>query len=165
VLLIRAREGEAEEDVTAPEPTVERVLVSLDGSPLAEQVLPYACELAGLLGASVVLFTAVTPAMMAAGSFGVHPASSADHVLKGAHEYLQRAAGTLCCGLQANLEVAVGGADPAHSILEAIDRMQAGIVAMATHGRGGLSRLVAGSVAEKVVRGTHTPVLLVRPTH
>jgi nucleotide-binding universal stress UspA family protein len=165
VLLVRAREEDAEEDVTAPEPRVERILVSLDGSPLAEQVLPYACELGTLLGASVVLFTAVTAGMMAAGTFGLHAAAAAEEVLKGAHDYLERAAGTLCCGLQASIEVAIAGGDPAHSILEAVDRLGVGIVALATHGRGGLSRLVAGSVAEKVVRGTHIPVLLVRPTH
>ncbi len=163
VLLVRAWEGEAEEEVVVPEPSVERVLVALDGSKLAEQVLPYACELASLLDARVVLYTAVTPGMMAAGAFGVHPASSAEAVLQGANDYLQQAAAKLCCGLSATIEVGVAAADTAHSILEAVERAQAGIVALATHGRGGLSRLVAGSVAEKVVRGTHVPVLLVRP--
>ena len=165
VLLVRAQEAAAEEDVTAPEPRVERILVTLDGSPLAEQVLPYACELASLLGASVVLFTAVTPGMVAEGAFGVRPAAGPQEALKGANDYLERAASALCCGLDAAIEVAVAAGDRAHTILEAVDRSQAGIVALATHGRGGLSRLVAGNTAEKVVRGTHVPVLLVRPTH
>lgn len=159
VLLIRAHEGEA----IAPEPAVDRVLVSLDGSELAEQVLPHACELAALLGASVELFTAVTPALMAGGAFGLRPASSSEAVLAAAAEYLERAARSLGCGLNASISV-VAASDPAVAIMDAVERSNAGLIALATHGRGGLSRLVAGSVAEKVVRGTHVPVLLVRPT-
>lgn len=164
VLLVRAQEEDAEEDLTFPEPTVRRVLVTLDGSSLAEQVLPYACELGAVLGAPVVLFTAVTAPMMAKGAFGVRPAAPAEEVQQGAREYLEQAAAKLCCGMEATIDVALAESDAAHCIMEAVDRAGAGVVALATHGRGGLSRLVAGSVAEQVVQATHVPVLLVRPT-
>jgi nucleotide-binding universal stress UspA family protein len=53
---------------------------------------------------------------------------------------------------------------PAEAILEAADRERVDLIAMTTHGEGGLRRLLLGSVAYKVVRGSHVPVLVLRPT-
>lgn len=161
VLLIHAREGGAAEDL-ACEPSVERVLVMLDGSPLAEQVLPYACELASVLPAQIELITVVTPAMVAGHAFGGN-GSGAGAVIDAAQEYLRKVAGRLCEKGQSVQVQATAAADPAAAILQTADQRGAGLLALATHGRGGISRLVAGSVAEKVVHGTHVPVLLVRP--
>jgi nucleotide-binding universal stress UspA family protein len=52
---------------------------------------------------------------------------------------------------------------PAVAILEAARCCADGVVALATHGRTGLPRLVLGSVADKVVRGSADPVLVYRP--
>jgi nucleotide-binding universal stress UspA family protein len=53
--------------------------------------------------------------------------------------------------------------DPAQRIIQYVSNEGIGLVAMATHGRSGLSRLVLGSVAERVLRGATAPVLLLRP--
>lgn len=162
VLLIHAHEGGAAEDL-ALEPTVERIMVTLDGSPLAEQVLPYACELASVLLAQIELVTVVTPAMVAGHAFGGNGSAGAGAVMDAAQEYLRNVAGRLCQKGQSVQIQAAAASDPAAAVLEMADQRGAGLLALATHGRGGISRLVAGSVAEKVVHGTHVPVLLVRP--
>ena len=64
-------------------------------------------------------------------------------------------------GYAVKLDVQFG--DPAQRIVQYVGAEQIGLVAMATHGRSGLSRLVLGSVAERVLRGASVPVLLVRP--
>jgi nucleotide-binding universal stress UspA family protein len=52
---------------------------------------------------------------------------------------------------------------PAAAIVEAAPRLGADVIVMATHGRGGLTRLIAGSTASEVLRRTRLPVLLHRP--
>ena len=160
VLVVHAVEGEP-----APleaEPVIERVLVALDGSSLAEQVIPHAADLARLLGAKVELFSLVTPAMVAGGTFGVSPGATAGETIAGAQSYLGKIAATL--GPELVVETyATAGQDPAAGICAAAALRGAGLLALATHGRSGLSRLVAGSVAERVVHNTFLPVLLLRP--
>lgn len=160
VILIHAHEGEHETQVWQQAP-IERILVSLDGSPVSEQVLGAAIDLARLLGSAVELFTVVTPAMAVAGAFGRPGGAGAGAAMQAAQEYLAALAARIG-GIETEPQVAAG-TDAATAILEAADLRGAGLIAMATHGRGGVSRLVTGSVAEKVVRGTRRPVLLVRP--
>ncbi len=64
-------------------------------------------------------------------------------------------------GFGVKVEVQFG--DPAQRIIQYVNDEGVGLVAMATHGRSGLSRLVLGSVAERVLRGASVPVLLLRP--
>ncbi|MBI4545817.1 MAG: universal stress protein, partial [Gemmatimonadetes bacterium] len=54
-------------------------------------------------------------------------------------------------------------ASPAAGILDFAERNAVDLIAMATHGRGGVSRIMLGSVADKVLRGARAPVLLYRP--
>ncbi len=160
VLLIHAVEGERA--TREAEPLVERILVALDGSSLAEQVLPHAADLARLLGAKVELLSVVTPAMVAGGTFGLQPGAAPGDTIAGAQAYLRRIAATLGAGLAVETH-ATTGADPAAGICAAAAMRDAGLIALATHGRSGLNRLVAGSVAERVVHNTFLPVLLLRP--
>jgi nucleotide-binding universal stress UspA family protein len=67
------------------------------------------------------------------------------------------------CDGGANTRVAVAFGRPAEQIIEFAERQQIDLIALSTHGRSGLSRWVFGSVAEKLLRGTHLPILLVRP--
>ena len=53
---------------------------------------------------------------------------------------------------------------PAAGVLEHVAASGVDLVAMATHGRQGLARAALGSIADKVIRGSHTPVLIVHPT-
>ncbi len=64
-------------------------------------------------------------------------------------------------GYTVKIEIQFG--DPAQRIIQVVHEQQIGLVAMATHGRSGFSRLVLGSVAERVLRGAAAPVLLLRP--
>jgi len=160
VLLIHAVEGETA--ALEAEPLIDRMLVTLDGSSLAEQVLLPAADLARLLGARVELFSVVTPAMVAGGAFGLQPGAGPGETIEGAQAYLRRVAAALGPGL--NVEThATAAAEPAAAICAAAGIRGAGLIALATHGRSGLNRLVAGSVAERVVHNTFLPVLLLRP--
>jgi len=67
------------------------------------------------------------------------------------------------CDGGAFTRVAVGFGRPAEQIVEFAEQQRMDLIVMSTHGRSGLSRWVFGSVAEKVLRGTHLPILLVRP--
>jgi nucleotide-binding universal stress UspA family protein len=147
VLLVRPREPAPSLDA---EPDVRRVVIPLDGSRLAEQVLGQAAELGRLLEVPCTLLRVVEPTDAADGS----PHAEA-------RSYLAAVAGRLRQqGLAVQVSVAAGH-NAAEVILE-----QAGeydLVALATHGRGGLSRLVLGSVAERVIRAARSPVLVYRP--
>ena len=65
-------------------------------------------------------------------------------------------------GLRVTTSVAVDR-QPGHGILIETDAVGSDMIAMATHGRGGFRRAILGSTTDKVIRGTHTPVLLYRP--
>jgi nucleotide-binding universal stress UspA family protein len=129
---------------------VEEVLVPLDGSGLAEQALGPALDLAHLLEARCTLLRVVE-------SSGNPPEAAREE----AEAYLERAAGRLRGpGLSARPRVIVAP-DAAEAIVG--QARDSGLIALATHGRGGVGRMLLGSVADKVVRGTSTPVLVYRP--
>jgi nucleotide-binding universal stress UspA family protein len=142
-----------------------RILVPLDGSPVAEQALPAAQQLAAALDATLFL-TAVVPIRddRAAAKVGVAtpPLGPAQHAAR-EHlaEYLKRvAAGLTARGLRVETRVLYG--HPAEAILRDSEYADADLIVMATHGRSGWQQLWLGSVALKVVQGTRRPVLLVR---
>jgi nucleotide-binding universal stress UspA family protein len=77
-------------------------------------------------------------------------------------DYLRGVGARLLQG--ANFSVTVGSsADTADEIVRLADELGADLIAMGTHGRSGVSRLVLGSVAERTVRSAHVPVLVVGP--
>ena len=155
----------------------ERILVPLDGSDLAERALPYAAEIAKLAGSEIVLLQAVTPF---AATLGQATASDAAEVapiftesamaiareqhagmVAAARDYLASHASELAkAGVKARTEVLEGA--PAQTILQYAQANGVGLIAMCTHGRGGLGRLVFGSVADALLRNSGLPVLLVR---
>jgi nucleotide-binding universal stress UspA family protein len=80
-----------------------------------------------------------------------------------ARQYLERAAGPLRArGLPVQTEVVINRPAPL-AILDVARARAVDLIALETHGRGGLARLVLGSVADKVLRGASTPVLVYRP--
>ncbi|MBI3978090.1 MAG: universal stress protein [Chloroflexi bacterium] len=144
----------------------QRIIVPLDGSPIAESTLPLAAGIARRLGARLVLIQAVTPAWWLA----AEPAPTAiaigpdvvDALLAGAGEYLEPVAERLRrSDLSVETEAVLGSA--ASVIAERAAAEPGTLVVMATHGRSGLSRAVLGSVALAVVGAGICPVLLVRP--
>lgn len=133
------------------------VLVALDGSSLGEAVLPQAVELARD-GAKLVLLRAAD-----AHSLIGDPIVAQVDVIQEAELYLRGVAERLRRQGIANVETSVWYGRAAESIVEAARVRGCDLVLMSTHGRSGLGRLVLGSVAETVLRGTTTPMLLIRP--
>ncbi len=134
-----------------------RILVPLDGSPVAEAVLPQVIELAALRQAEVVLLRVA----LAHTFLGADPVEAQVRVVEEAQAYLGTIETNLAAqGLAVRSVVRYG-----HAADEILDHARAGgvdMIAMSTHGRGGIRRWVLGSVAETVVRHSPVPVLLVR---
>jgi nucleotide-binding universal stress UspA family protein len=128
------------------------ILVPLDGSPLAEQALPYTERLAQASGACLVLVRASRPPV------GADDSDS----LSDADDYLKRVTGALRArGLPVERSHRLGLA--AHEILAEAAESQADLIVMGTHGRSGPGRVLYGSVADEVLRHAEVPVLLVPP--
>lgn len=167
MLLIKSQSGRAEADGI-----LERLVIPTDGSELAEQVIPYAADLAASLELGVDLVMA-TPSQQEFAAISMAPMesphASADYYA-GLTELVDADARQYLEGIRHRLaESGLGDVEIHHihnSAPEAIiDVANAGphrLVAMTTHGRSGVSRLVLGSVAERVVRQSGDPVLLIR---
>jgi nucleotide-binding universal stress UspA family protein len=143
------------------------VLIPLDGSAMGEGILDAALEIGMAQGARFTLLRVVLPVPFAPTRALGGPTFSAEgmeRARQNADEYLQRVAGQLReRGATVSAETLVHTA-PALGILDYAATAAVDLIAMATHGRGGWSRVALGSVADKVMRGTMMPVLLYRPT-
>ena len=140
-----------------------RILVPLDGSPLAEQVLPLAKMFAARFKATVVLFQSVVPIheTLRAESEIFQADEQTELVRRRTCEYLESIQHDFAAaGITAEREVRVGA--PAPSILDFVEQAEIDLIAMTTHGRTGVLRWVYGSVADKVLHGARVPLLLVR---
>lgn len=138
-----------------------RILVPLDGSANAEQILSHAQTLGHLGGAQLILLRLTdSEGSVAAADVDVHALVQKEQ--REAVSYL----GSLAERLRnEGLDVATDhpeGKPPAHVIIEAARRHGADLITMTTHGRSGLRHLLVGSVAEGVLREAPCPVLLVR---
>lgn len=130
-----------------------RILVPLDGSPLAEAILAHALELARGCGAQLVLLR-VACAPIVPGSERVDAQMAA---IQRAEDYVETMAKALQDqGVKVDAKVRYG--DPVDEILDRVTRGHIDLVALATHGRTGLTRLVLGGVAQRVLRSTSVPV-------
>ena len=159
VLLVRATtEGAAAPALAAP-----RILVPLDGSFFAEAALPAAIELARALQAPLALLRVVLPGAARPAGRGAIAADVAEPLESNAAHaaaYLTAQAEALRReGLTVETVQRVGS--PAETILDVAG--PSSLIVMSTHGRSGLQRLLAGSVALSVVRHSAAPILLVRP--
>ena len=149
----------------------ERILIPLDGSKVAEVALPYIEELVSKvtpgLEVEVTLFQVVSPLTQqtVAGVEGAplhYAATKMEETKKKAMDYLDKAGeGLRSKGAIVKCKVGVGE-DAAEEIIKAADEIDAGFIAMSTHGRSGLSRWAFGSVTDRVLRGGNRPVIMVR---
>lgn len=136
------------------------ILVPLDGSLLAEQALAFA-EMFALAGEQPLLLVC---ASYVAGLPGMDVSEEQVRQIAEAEAYLHKVArGAKKRGLTVETAAPYGLAGPA--IIDEARVRGANLIVMATHGRGGLGRLIYGSVAEAVVRDAPVPVLLVRAWH
>lgn len=153
------------------------ILVPLDGSALAEQVLPYVRLFAPLLNANVRLMRVietverdievsdVLSSIYSTGETPERARARQEEALRrlretvesylSSHVMLLRSA-----GINASAEVYIGS--PAEMIIDTAETLSPALIAMATHGYSGLKRWTLGSTTDKVVHATNTPVLIVR---
>lgn len=150
------------------------ILVPLDGSERAEAVLEHVVALAGKFEAEVTLLQAITPLdwlrrdLLRGDLSALHydlvtdvasrqveaQRSAAEHYLK------QQVQALRSQGISVDFTIVEG--EPATMILDHAREHDVDLIAIATHGRGGLGRLVYGSVAEDVLRSAPCPIFLVR---
>lgn len=139
-----------------------RILIPLDGSKTAEQVLPYARTLANKLKVPLELMGVIDIAEFAA-HISAEKARYLERIIeqgeRSSLEYLKGVAKKFP-GLTVNCTVEKGTA--AENIIDKAAADKGTLITMATHGRSGINRFVLGSVAEKVLRATNNPLLLVR---
>jgi nucleotide-binding universal stress UspA family protein len=166
VLLIRPQEEKA--DFTR-EYNFAHILVSLDGSELAEQVLAPAIALGRLMQSEVTLVRVVEPVMLV----GYDPVGAAldaidqerlERQKAEAQTYLLRVAGRFREQVPSVKTRVVISHHPAKGILDEARAQVCSLIALSTHGRRGVGRLFLGSVADKVLRAAPTPVLIYHPT-
>jgi nucleotide-binding universal stress UspA family protein len=162
LLVVRANEQET----ALIEAKLENVIVPLDESPLAEQVLPHAVYLARTMGLRVILLRATPDAgdyyrymEYAPGNFE----DFAQFIDGQAMDYLKREAQKLRSEGLTLVEERLRHGHPAAAIADLAQETPHSLVAMTTHGRSGVGRWLLGSVADRVVRHCAGPVLMVRP--
>jgi nucleotide-binding universal stress UspA family protein len=141
-----------------------RVLVPVDGSPLAAAILPFIAQIAGPLDAEVMLARVVPsiPPQVVEGSRHIVIDDMVDQLAE-AKGYLEDLA-AVCAAQGVRVHVQVRSGDPVLEILAAAREAGADLIAMTTHGRTGLGRLLFGSVAGAVLRRAGVPVFLMRLT-
>lgn len=157
VLLVRPQEKSVSVAGTF---ALRHILIPLDGSEVAEQILESATELGELFAAEYTLLRVVEPFM-----------SPLEFANQGLVELLERRNLAYLEGIAAKLQDrslrvksrVVLNRPAAAAILDEARAQNVDLIALETHGRGGLSRAILGSVADKVIRGAQIPVLVQRP--
>lgn len=143
------------------------ILVPLDGSHLAEAALPPTLELASKFNSKISLVWVIQPPhlIMTAANGSVYAqllTEMRNQSDQDAHNYLRGHQGSLRQqGYVVHTQV-TEGENVADALLEVASSLDVDTIVMSTHGRGGLSRWVFGSVADKVLRYANVPVLLIR---
>lgn len=176
ILVIKPQEIEVQPSMKPN--TFEKILVCLDGSSLAEQILPYAQAQANHFNSKLILLQVATvPTMVLAGAGSATTPGGAAPVSgqiitdqfkiaeEEAGKYLQKVAPTLSID-KANLEIVVmqgAGIPTSNAIVDYADKQGIDLVCLATHGRSGLGRAVFGSVADQVLRELGLPILVIKP--
>lgn len=135
-----------------------QLLVPLDGSKTAENVLPYARFLAAKLKLPIKLLSVVEIPGSLAAEKTLYLDSLVERAVTVSHAYLNRIAKSFG-GVSVTIEVETG--NPEEIILARAEADEKILIAMATHGRSGIARWLLGSVAEKVVREVKNPLFLV----
>ncbi len=141
------------------------IMVPLDGSALAECVLPHVETIAKGCGITTVTFVhAVEPVRQVSGESGFSPEDwkrfDAQHKAEAQNYINQVVARTKWEGVTVKSAVRVGRA--AETLANYAEKNGVDLVVIATHGRSGLSRWVWGSVADKLLRSLTCPLLMVR---
>jgi nucleotide-binding universal stress UspA family protein len=149
----------------------QKILVPLDGSDLAESVLPHVEKVArGSPGVEIVLFRVCEPPVLLADypadlrtEWEQHVQQETDHMQQQCRVYLGEAEKKLRqAGYKITTESSLGN-KVADEIVDYATRQKVDLIVLATHGRSGVSRWAFGSVATKVLQSSPVPVMVVRP--
>lgn len=135
------------------------VLVPLDGSIVAEAALAPAVALAREAAAKLVLLRAAEAHTLPT----TDPIEAQVDVMREAQDYLDAARAHVTAAGAADVEVSAWYGPAVEAIVEAARYREADLIVMSSHGRSGVARLIMGSVAERVLRSTRVPVLVIRP--
>ena len=138
-----------------------RILIPLDGSPLAEQALHHAIAIAERFQSELVLLRVLMqlPRPQATSETALQREDDAAAVY--AREYLERVAADVHeRGFTAQIITIVGR--PHWEIINYAETNQVDLIVMCTRGQSGRSRWLMGSISDRVVRGANVPVLMVR---
>jgi nucleotide-binding universal stress UspA family protein len=144
----------------------EKILVPLDGSELAECVLPHVESIAKGCGVESVVFVRALDNYYVPGYVQAYITEDMrkeadERAEKAAKEYLDEVAGKVSLnGVEIQKQLITGRA--AESIAEYATKNEVDLIAIATHGRSGVSRWAWGSVAARILRSACVPVLMVR---
>lgn len=150
-----------------------KILVPLDGSEFAEQALPHAEQIAQATHGEIHLLS-VAPlledqALAAVDLYPIYVYRSylvdQEHEIQRVQEELQAYLDTVAQRMKAKgftVVVSVRFGQPADEIIAYTEKAGCDLITMSTHGRSGMGRWVYGSIADKVLRGSKVPVLLVR---
>lgn len=146
---------------------IHSILVPTDFSPASDIALQYAIDMAQRLGARIHLLHVVDDASFAMaypdGVFVPDVPELRARLVQEATDQLQKPVTRLAAtGVMTTSEVLVG--TPARAIVQGATARGSDLIVMGTHGRGAFAHFVLGSVAERVVRTAHCPVLTVRDT-
>ena len=143
--------------------SVRHILIPLDGSKLAEGVLGPATELARAIGARITLLNVVPMPELSGWPVYAPLRDKPVPKLDGAIAYLEGVAGELRLeGREVKTHV-MRAPHVATAITRVADELDADVIALATHGYGGLKRTLLGSVADKLLRSSALPLLVMRP--
>jgi nucleotide-binding universal stress UspA family protein len=137
-----------------------RILIPLDGSAMAEAAIPEAVQMARG-GPYTLMLVRVASARILPGADVVGDWVEAVHE---AEQYLASVRREMEKERVGPIETYVWQGPAAPAILDMARVHEADLIVMTSHGRSGIARLILGSVAEAVIRGSRVPILLVRPT-
>ena len=159
LFLIRATE-QGKTDGEAP---LKKVIVPLDGSPLAEKVLPYVVDLGKKMRLEVVFQRAYAlPPAISADEYGTYSEELFNQLEAEAKDYLTEKIKEVEQDGLKNVSSVVDLGYGAEEITSLARKTPDNFIAMCTHGRSGVTRWVLGSVTERVVRHSGDPVLIIR---
>jgi nucleotide-binding universal stress UspA family protein len=159
LFLIRA----TEQGKTEGEAPLKKVIVPLDGSPLAEKVMPHVIELGKKMRLEVVFLRAYAlPPAISADEYGTYSEALFNQLEAEAKDYLAEKIKEVEQGGLKNVSSVVDLGYGAEEITSLARKTPDNFIAMSTHGRSGVTRWVLGSVTERVVRHSGDPVLIIR---
>ncbi len=135
------------------------ILICLDGSSLAEQVVQYAANMARRYSSRVVLLQVIPSSVAITPGVSVQTSLSVE---QSALDYLQGVASSMKKG-RGPVDCVTAQGSPGEAIVRYAKENTVDLIAMSTNGRGGLGQTLFGSVAQHVLREAGLPILLVRP--